>query len=166
MITVRRAAAEDAAFIREMLLVAADWRFERPRRTVAEVMSDPMLAHYVEGWPRPGDAGVVAENADGPVGAAWWRFFPADAPGYGFVDPSIPEVSIGVRHGRRRQGSGEQMLLALVDRARAEGVDALSLSVEPDNPAVALYERLGFEVVASSGALTMVLRVPPRHALP
>ncbi len=47
---------------------------------------------------------------------------------------------------------------SLIDRAAVESVPALSLSVEPDNPAARLYERLGFEVVGVvGGAHTMVL---------
>lgn len=68
METVRRATANDTAFLWETLLVAANWNPDRPRRTIADVMRDPTLTHYVEGWPRDGDAGVVADD-HGPVGA-------------------------------------------------------------------------------------------------
>lgn len=156
-VSLRKATAADVAFLQEMLLVAADWRFERPRRTVADVLDDASVAHYVAGWPRPGDVGIVAEGAE-PVGAAWWRFFPSDDPGYGFVDDSVPEVSVGVRHGFRRQGIGTMLLLALIAHARTAGLRALSLSVERDNNAAVLYEELGFEVVAAEdGAFTMLL---------
>jgi ribosomal protein S18 acetylase RimI-like enzyme len=37
------------------------------------------------------------------------------------------------------------------ERARAEGVSALSLSVEKDNPAIRLNERLGFERLRLDG---------------
>ncbi len=50
------------------------------------------------------------------------------------------------------------MLEALVVSARAQRHAALSLSVEPDNPARRLYERCGFQVVgAVDGSLTMLL---------
>jgi len=46
----------------------------------------------------------------------------------------------------------------LVVSARAQRYEALSLSVEPDNPARRLYERCGFQVVgAVDGSLTMLL---------
>lgn len=161
MVLVRAAVDGDAPFLGEMLLVAADWRPDAPVRTVADIMSVPSLAQYVADWPRPGDVGVVAQAED-PVGAAWWRFFDAENPGYGFVDPLTPEVSMGVRSGWRRCGLGETMLRALLGCARAEGVGAVSLSVERDNYAVRLYERLGFEVVEiSGGSLTMLVRLQP-----
>ena len=49
---------------------------------------------------------------------------------------------------------------ALIRAARDDGFAALSLSVEPDNPAARLYERLGFERVGwFEGAQTMLLRL-------
>ena len=150
MVLVRKAAEADTPFLEEMLLLAADWRSEAPVRSVADIMSEPTLARYVVGWPRPGDVGVVAE-ASGPVGAAWWRFFKADDPGYGFVDAATPEVSVAVRRGWRGQGIGKELLPALIACARAEGIGALSLSVERGNYAVRLYERLGFVTIAASG---------------
>src|SRR3712207_8949587 len=50
-----------------------------------------------EGWGRSGDAGVIADDAaTGPVGAAWYRLFGADEPGYGFVGEATPEFSVAV----------------------------------------------------------------------
>ena len=115
------------------------------------------------GWPRPGDLGVVAE-IDAPVGAAWWRYLAAGEPGYGFVDERIPEISIGVVGKARGAGTGSLLLAALIECARERAVPALSLSVEPDNPAARLYRRLGFvEVGGVGGAVTMVLTLssPP-----
>jgi ribosomal protein S18 acetylase RimI-like enzyme len=57
---------------------------------------------------------------------------------------------------KRGSGLGSELLGALLDRARADGYAAISLSVEKDNPAVALYERHGFERVSEDdGAYTM-----------
>ncbi len=49
-------------------------------------------------------------------------------------------------------------LTALIEAARQQCYPALSLSVEPDNPARRLYERHRFQVVGTSGgSLTMLL---------
>jgi GNAT superfamily N-acetyltransferase len=97
----------------------------------------------LDGWGRRGDAGLIAEQDDDLVAAAWYRLFPEDLPGYGFVDENIPEVTIGVRQDMRGRGIGATLLEALSGHARQSGFRALSLSVEIDNPAVRLYQRAG-----------------------
>ena len=115
----------------------------------------------MSGWGRPGDAGVIGED-DRPVGAAWLRLFPSDDPGYGFVAADVPELSIAVASESRGRGVGGRLLDALVDVARDEGHRAVSLSVEPDNPARRLYQRAGFVRVADDGgAWTMLLELRP-----
>lgn len=155
-LTVRDAVATDAPFIAEMLVAAAFWRPDGPAGTLADVLAEPALAHYVAGWPRPTDLGVVAEQASA-VGAAWLRFLPATDPGYGFVDAGTPELSVGVRPGHRGRGVGSALLGALVASAARRGIVRISLSVEADNPAGRLYRRFGFRPVATvGGSLTML----------
>lgn len=117
-------------------------------------LSDPAIAFYLEGWGRPGDAAVVALDPDDGhrVGAAWFRLMPSQKPGYGFVDPSTPEVAIGVVPEARGRGVGGALLPALMDLARSRGFGALSLSVRQENTAaVRLYERNGFVKVSEAG---------------
>jgi ribosomal protein S18 acetylase RimI-like enzyme len=157
---LRVADAADGPFLTEMLVEAAYWRPDGPRGDAQQVLADPELAHYVSGWPQPGDLGVVAEG-EAPVGAAWLRLFSAESPGYGFVDDRTPELSVGVRVERRGRGIGSQLLAELLTRARAAGLERVSLSVETDNPARKLYQRAGFVPVArSGGAETMVWTSP------
>ncbi|HEX6858571.1 MAG TPA: hypothetical protein VF204_25015, partial [Streptosporangiaceae bacterium] len=83
-LTIRRAGPADAGFLADMLVEAANWRPEG-KRSRADTLADPLLGHYIDGWPRPGDLGLVAELGGKPAGAAWLRFFPASDPAYGFV---------------------------------------------------------------------------------
>ncbi|MGH3632050.1 MAG: GNAT family N-acetyltransferase [Sciscionella sp.] len=161
-VTLRLAAPDDAAFLAEMLVEAAFWRPGGRRGTVADVLSQPELAHYVAGWPMPGDLGVIAED-DHPVGAAWLRFLPETDPGYGFVDAAIPEVATGIDSAWRGRGVGTRLLRALIGNARERGLNGLSLSVESDNYACRLYERLGFRSIRQvGGSLTMLLDLVDR----
>jgi ribosomal protein S18 acetylase RimI-like enzyme len=154
---LRPAREDDVAFLRVAIFEAAYWRPGRSRLRPEEAVADPEIAHYVEGFGRAGDFGVIAEHDDEPVGAAWCRRFPADAPGYGFVDEATPEVSIAVLPEHRGGGIGTALLEALLGEARRRRIGRLCLSVERDNPAVALYERLGFEPLAEEeNTLTMV----------
>ncbi|QSE88040.1 GNAT family N-acetyltransferase (plasmid) [Rhodococcus pseudokoreensis] len=142
-----------------MLAAAAYWHPNSPSGSVEDVLAKPELARYVTGWPRAGDLGVIAEN-EGPVGAAWLRFLPKSTPGYGFVDTVTPELTIGVLHRWRGHGVGTRLLEMLIDAAREKHLTAVSLSVEPDNYALRLYERFGFEPVGTvGGAITMLLQL-------
>ena len=88
------------------------------------------------------------------------RYFPKSDPGYGFVDATVPEVGMGVVRQWRGRGVGTLLLAALVEVAREQGVEALSLSVEADNSARRLYERFGFRTVGKvGGSFTMLLRL-------
>ena len=146
MIVLRPAVADDAGFLADMLVEAVNWLpgrdFSRER-----VLADPASVHYVAGWPRAGDVGTVAEAAGAPVGAAWLRLLPADDPGYGFVAADVPELTLAVAAGWRRQGVGRRLLRAVVAQARAAGHRGVSLSVERGNPAQDLYAGEGFRTV-------------------
>ena len=106
---------------------------------------------YLDGWGRPGDAGVVAlGDAEQRLGAAWYRRFPNEARGYGFVAPDVPELAIGVVATARGRGVGGALLDALLALARERGERALSLAVDRRNPARALYQRHGFRDLEGS----------------
>ena len=148
---IRQAGPQDVRFLRDMLKHAYHWRLNED--------PDLPVARYVNNWGRPGDAGLIAWEA-GPVGAAWYRLFPDDAPGFGFVDAETPELTIAVVPSRRGKGFGHELMTGLLERARRAGYDALSLSVAKDSPAVSLYERYGFRAVAEpDDALTMVAKL-------
>ena len=163
-VTIRDAGDGDRAFLEEMLLAAINWDPARVPIEREAALAMPEIAHYLDGWRRRDDAGVVAEDAASiePIGAAWWRHFAWDDPGYGFVDPAVPEVSIGVVATRRGRGVGRALLVALHRAASRRGIERLSLSVEKANPARRLYQSLGYtDVVDAGGSVTMLLRLQP-----
>jgi ribosomal protein S18 acetylase RimI-like enzyme len=161
VLRLRRATPDDGAFLAAMVLEAAFWRPDAARPESDEALRRPELSRYVADWSRPGDLGVVAEDEE-PVGAAWWRHFTAADHGYGYVNSSVPELSMGVLPAHRGRGIGTALLAELMDRARERRLPALSLSVERDNPAARLYERAGFRTIREEdGSLTMVWKVPP-----
>jgi len=147
---IRPADRQDARFLRDMLRHAYHWR-------LSEDAERPVY-RYVRNWGRIGDAGVVAMDGPHAYGAAWYRLFTADEPGFGFVDEKTPELTIAVVPSRRGKGAGKELLDALLDRARTDGFQAISLST--DERQVPWYEGFGFETVAQSPhAVTMVKRL-------
>ncbi|MET3808563.1 GNAT superfamily N-acetyltransferase [Nakamurella sp. UYEF19] len=146
---LRDATEQDAAFIELMALAAANWLSER-QLSLDQLRSEPDLHHYVAGWPRSGDTGVIAtDRTKSPIGAVWIRQFSPDDRGYGYVDADVPELSIGVLDQWRGQGVGRALMRAQVDQARSRGLQMISLSVERANPAVRLYLSEGWRVVES-----------------
>ena len=144
---IRPVTKDDVPFLRKMMYEAARWNPDWPREPIEEVLADPALLRYHQGWGRPGDGGVIAELEGEPVGAAWYRLFTAEQPGYGFVDEKTPELGIAVVPLHRRKGIGETLLRALMVQAREDGYQALSLSVAVHNRSRMMYERVGFEPV-------------------
>lgn len=139
-----------------MLVAAAFWRPDAVVVNVEEMMVRPELAHYVTGWPKPGDLGVIAEE-ERPIGVVWLRLFSEDDPGYGFVDTEAPELSMGVVPQWRGHGLGAELLGALIGDAADTGLAGISLSVERDNYAARLYERFGFRRVGEAGESSIML---------
>jgi GNAT superfamily N-acetyltransferase len=130
-----------------MLRHAYHWR-------LAEDTERPVY-RYVQNWGRRGDAGVLALEGPHAYGAAWYRLFTRDEPGFGFVDEQTPELTIAVVPSRRGKGAGKELLEALLDRARADGFTAVSLSAAKEQ--IPYYERFGFETVGESEhAVTML----------
>ncbi len=164
-LTIRRAGGSDLPFLRDMAFLAARWRPRRDVEEKARIPEDDHVARYVDGWGRPGDVGVIAELDGQPVGAAWLRLLGRNCPGYGFIDERTPELSVAVAASRRGAGVGSRLLGGLLEAAAAVGYEAVSLSVEADNPALQLYERLGFRKVAQTGG-AWTMRLDLRTSVP
>ena len=113
----------------------------RPPR---DVLADPPLRAYVEGFGRAGDVAVCAEKEGEVVGAAWARLMR----GYGFAGDGVPELAVSVLPSHRGHGLGTALLSSLIERCSGLGYPALSLSVQRSNPAARLYERFGFREVS------------------
>ncbi|MCZ7587388.1 MAG: GNAT family N-acetyltransferase [Gaiella sp.] len=151
-VVLRRGGAQDLRFLRDMLHHAYYWKERAPTSGPGPV------ALYVKAWGRRGDTAVVALDKGFPVGAAWYRLFSRDRPGFGFVDEDTPELAIAVVPNARGRGFGAALLTSLLDRARADGYPAISLSVDRANAgAIELYERYGFARVGENDdSVTMV----------
>jgi len=148
--TVRNATSADSEFLTDMLVAVVNWSPEWRPRSRRRVLAVPATAHYIAGWPRDTDLGVIAEADAVPVGAAWVRFFTAEDPGYGFVAPDVPELTVGVAAAWRGRGVGRSLLRAAAARAAAAGIRRVSLSVERKNFARGLYLSEGYVVADSS----------------
>ncbi len=164
---LRRVLADESTLVFSFLYLAA--RMDEAKEPIQKALEDEHLSRYWKGWGRDGDLGIVAVHEDGlPVSCAWARLYSREEASWGFVADGIPELATGTVDGYRGQGVGTATLSALLDVAR-EHFPGLSLSVRETNPAVRLYERLGFTRVpgsemrnrAGSTSFNMLVRFPP-----
>lgn len=133
--------------------------------SVDEIRADPALARYVDGWGRPGDAGAIALERGAAVGAAWFRLFSADVPGYGFVGEDIPELAIFLEPEARGRGIGRALMHRLSELAHAAGFPTLSLSVRQNNhPALHLYLDLGYQPEEPGATTTSITLTAATYA--
>lgn len=158
-LALRSVTDADRDFLWTMLYEAAFWRAPSDQQPLDEAMQSAELRRYLKDWGREGDRGLIATAGGDRLGAAWYRLFAEDERGYGFVEATIPELSMAVGSSHRRQGVGRLLLAGLLVQAHFDGFLALSLSVEEDNPARSTYEQFGFEFVEERGnAWTMINR--------
>jgi GNAT superfamily N-acetyltransferase len=163
VLEIRLAQPDDEPFMWDMAwqATAVDDGMRRLGREAAFAI--PHVRRYLEGWGRTGDAAVVAVVDGQRLGAAWYRLFPAEDPGWGFVATDVPELSIGVAAEARGRGVGSALLDALLTLARERGYRAVSLSVDRRNPARRLYERKGFRDAGNSNpsdtSVTMIAQL-------
>jgi ribosomal protein S18 acetylase RimI-like enzyme len=159
-IEMRQASADDLPFLQQMLFKAFLWNPDEARLEVGEFLRSTEFVKLLAGWGRPGDRGLIAEVGGIPVGAAWYRLWTETNHSYGFVDAATPELSIAVENSHRSMGVGRALMRALLDAALADGFSGLSLSVDPANHALMLYESLGFDKVGESGtSWTLFMRL-------
>jgi ribosomal protein S18 acetylase RimI-like enzyme len=148
--TIRPATIADVSFMWEMQFESAFTTDEARASWRSDPQHPPELMKYLDGWGRDGDAGVIADDADGrSIGAAWYRLFGAHDRGDGIMaEQNVPELAIAVEPEHRGRRVGAALLEALARRAREGGYAHLLLSVDPANArARRLYERIGFVTV-------------------
>ena len=147
---IRAINRDDVSFLWDMLYEIRSLRCVREKKALPsrDVLQTPDLAKYVQGWGLTSDRGFIAIDAQIPIGAAWYRLFTADNKGYGYVDDNTPEMALAILPQYRNKGIGKSLIIRLLEQAKADGYQQISLSCDPTNAnALHLYQKLGFEQV-------------------
>ena len=108
------------------------------------IIDCPELQEYiVEFGKRKSDKALVAEIQGNVVGAIWVRIMND----YGHIDNDTPSLAMSVNKKYRGLGIGTALLNQLLSVERLAGYSRISLSVQKNNYAVKMYEKIGFTVV-------------------
>ena len=153
MIHLRPIRPEDEAFLqrvyastREEELKPLDWDAQQ-KDDFLRMQFEAQHSHYVEHFP---DADLqLILNGDEPVGRL-------------YVDRRRDEIrliDIALLPEFQRKGTGSALLEALLDEARQSDLP-LRIHVEKFNPALRLYERLGFRQVEDQGVYFLMEWTP------
>ncbi|QHS23455.1 GNAT family N-acetyltransferase [Virgibacillus sp. MSP4-1] len=141
----------DVDFLWEMLYQAI-FVPEGEQKPSREILSQPDISKYLDNWGRHGDEAYIATDLNNePVGAIWIRLFDDYNNTFGYIDSSIPVLSMAVAPEFRGRGIGTLFLGEMMKKAKKSGFISLSLSVDLDNPAFRLYKRYGFKKVGING---------------
>lgn len=113
-----------------------------------EVIHYPRVKIYWDNWGNEkDDYCLVALVENSIAGAVWIRTFQGELRGYGYVDGQTPEVAIAVYEPYRNKGFGTQMMAQIIDHMKEKSFKQVSLSITKGNPAIRLYDRLGFKTI-------------------
>jgi len=125
------------------------------------MLQDPGIRIYVENWGQPGDVGLVASLDGTDIGACWLRLLPLGI-GSAAVDEHTPQLGIALLPEHQHKGHGTQLLRAALVAAQSAGYQQVSLTVHPENPAIALYERCGFKKQGLRNTYLLMVWVVPQ----
>ena len=112
-----------------------------------EIINQPELRVYVDGFgSQPDDHCLVAECDGAVVGAVWVR----DMPDFGHIADGVPSFAISVRPEYRGSGIGTTLMRSMLDYLRQHGYAKASLSVQKANYAARMYTKLGFRTIGEN----------------
>ena len=146
-VIIRKIFMEEYSFMEDIMYEAVyhpDSKNPYPK----EVIYLPQVRVYWDNWGKGTDDHCLVAIVGGkPVGAVWIRTFQGELKGCGVVDEHTPEIAIALFEEYRGKGIGTQMMEQMIALMKSEGYTQVSLSITKGNPAIRLYERLGFQTI-------------------
>ena len=108
------------------------------------IITSPELQVYVDHFGLlEDDFAFVAEVEKKIIGAVWVRIMND----YGHIDNTTPSLAMSVFKEYRGLGVGTALLKELISLLKSKGYSRISLSVQKDNYAVKMYQKIGFTIL-------------------
>ncbi len=116
-----------------------------------EIINIPKVNAYIDNFrQKKDDYCLVAELNSQIIGAVWVRILSDEIKGYGNVDDKTPEFAISLFQKYRKQGIGTLLMKKMISYLVEKGYSQTSLSVQKENYAVRMYQKLGFEIIGEN----------------
>lgn len=112
-----------------------------------EITKLPELQIYIKDFGKfKDDIALVAELNNKIVGIIWTRIMND----YGHVDDKTPSLAMSVDKEYQKRGIGTSLLKNMIEFLKKNNYKKVSLSVQKENYAVRLYEKVGFKVITET----------------
>ncbi|MGN0474633.1 MAG: GNAT family N-acetyltransferase [Acutalibacteraceae bacterium] len=111
------------------------------------IINNPGLQIYIKEFGAMKDDYCLCAEVGGKiVGAVWVR----NVGGYGSIDGLTPEFAISLYKDYRGHGIGTELMKQMLGLLKDEGYEKASLSVQKDNDALRMYQKVGFVIVSET----------------
>lgn len=116
---------------------------ERAEAPPKSVINNPELQVYISDFgSQKHDKALVAEAEGKVVGAVWVRIMND----YGHIDDRTPSFAISLYKEYRGLGIGNVLMREMLSVLKIKGYERASLSVQKENYAAKMYQKIGFEI--------------------
>lgn len=142
---IRNIRPDEIQFLSDFLYEAI-FQVDETNLLPKNIINQPNLKIYIEDFGRYDDVCIIADISNQVVGAVWSRILAGEIKGYGNIDDNTPELAISIIKPYRNKGIGTLLLQSILKLLKTKGYKQVSLSVQKDNYAFKLYQKVGFKL--------------------
>lgn len=141
----------DEVSILEDMLYESIYQPDETNPISREVINVPKVRVYIDNFLQKKDDYCLVADLNGHIiGAVWVRILAGEIKGYGNVDDKTPEFAISLFKEYRKQGIGTMLMKKMISYLVEKDYYQTSLSVQKENYAVRMYQKLGFEIIGEN----------------
>ena len=149
-IIIREIKSDEVSILEDMLyesIYQPDETNPIPRKAI----NDPKIRVYIDNFAQKKDDHCLVADLNGQIiGAVWVRILADEIKGYGNIDDKTPEFAISLFKEYRKQGIGTMLMKKMISYLVEKDYKQTSLSVQKENYAVRMYQKLGFEIIGEN----------------
>ncbi len=119
----------------------------------ADIIYKPELQVYTKDFGKETDICFVSETNGKVIGAVWTRIMND----YGHIDDETPSLAISLYNEYRNMGIGTALMKKILIELKSKGYKQVSLSVQKDNYAFRMYQKLGFRIYSENSGEYIML---------